>query len=254
MKMPTIASSLERRILVNYRVDPDLLASLLPHPFRPVLCRGYGVAGICLIRLGGIRPAGLPGRLGITTENAAHRVAVYWDSPEGQVTGVYIPRRDTSSALVARLGGRVFPGWHQRASFRVEEGEGRYRLEVESCDRSLHVRVSAHVASNVMPGSIFAIPDQASHFFQSAPLGYSATPVGEVFDGVELGTAGWNLRPLHLDELASSFFDDPGRFPPGTVTPDSAFLMGGLAATWRARPRLRATAAACETPQPTRRL
>jgi uncharacterized protein YqjF (DUF2071 family) len=51
---------MERRVLVNYRVDPEVLAAILPSPFRPALVDGYGVAGICLLRLRGIRPAGLP--------------------------------------------------------------------------------------------------------------------------------------------------------------------------------------------------
>jgi hypothetical protein len=105
MKVPALAAVIERRILVNYRVDPDLLGSYLPAPFRPALVGGHGVAGICLIRLGRIRPAGLPAA-GLRSENAAHRVAVCWDGPDGPVTGVYIPRRDTSSRLAALAGGR----------------------------------------------------------------------------------------------------------------------------------------------------
>jgi hypothetical protein len=59
MKAPALAAVMERRILVNYRVDPDLLGSYLPAPFRTALVGGHAVAGICLIRLGHIRPAGL---------------------------------------------------------------------------------------------------------------------------------------------------------------------------------------------------
>lgn len=74
---------MDRRILVNYRIDPDVLASALPAPFRPALVDGQGVSGICLIRLRHLRPAGLPAALGV-------------DTPDGPVTGVYIPRRDTT--------------------------------------------------------------------------------------------------------------------------------------------------------------
>ncbi|HEV2242894.1 MAG TPA: DUF2071 domain-containing protein, partial [Streptosporangiaceae bacterium] len=74
MRAPAVRAVMERRLLVNYRVDPELLAALLPAPFRPVLVGGYGVAGICLIRLGQVRPEGVPARAGLTSENAAHRV------------------------------------------------------------------------------------------------------------------------------------------------------------------------------------
>ena len=57
MWMPAIAGLIERRILLNYRVDADVLARLLPSPFEPQLVDGCGVAGVCLIRLRGVRPA-----------------------------------------------------------------------------------------------------------------------------------------------------------------------------------------------------
>ena len=56
-------------------MEPGALAAMLPAPFRPALVQGYGLAGICLIRLGGVRPASFPGSFGLTSENAAHRVA-----------------------------------------------------------------------------------------------------------------------------------------------------------------------------------
>ena len=233
MRAPTIKATIQRRILVNYRVEPAVLASLLPEPFRPTLVGGYGVAGICLIRLGGVRPAGLPSVVGMTSENAAHRIAVEWDTPTGPVTGVYIPRRDTSSRLSALLGGRAFPGWQHRARFRVEEGGGRYRVDVSSDDREVEIAVAAHRSDDVMEGSVFASVEEASAFFRCAPLGYAATPQDGVFDGVALAAEGWAIEPLHLDEVRSSFFDNGDRFPAGTAEPDSAFLMADLGTTWR---------------------
>lgn len=238
MRTSTIKATIERRILVNYRVDPDVLARTLPKPFRPALVGDFGIAGICLIRLGGIRPAGLPAGLGFTSENAAHRVAVEWDTADGPVTGVYIPRRDTSSRLGSLLGGRLFPGWQHRARFRVEEGGGSYRVEVSSHDGDVRIGVAAHRSTSVMPGSVFGTVDQASGFFRCAPVGYAATPDTGVFDGVALTAEGWAIQPLHLDDVRSSFFEDPGRFASGTATPDSAFLMAGLDTSWRAQPAL----------------
>ncbi len=241
MRAPAIRATMQRRILVNYRVDPKVLASVLPPPFRPSLVGGHGMAGICLIRLGDVRPAGLPAALGMTTENAAHRVAVEWDTPEGPVTGVYIPRRDTSSRISAALGGRIFPGWQHRARFRVTEGAGSYRIELSSRDGEVDVTVAAHRA-DALTGSVFGSVEEASAFFRCAPLGYAATPRDGVFDGVALAADEWAIAPLHLDEVRSSFFDDPARFPSGSAIPDSAFLMANLETTWRPQPELLASA------------
>ena len=90
MRLPTVTGLIDRRILANYRVDPDCMASALPQPFRPWVYRGYAVGGICLIRLKHIRPKAFPFPWGIGSENAAHRIAVEWDS-DGEVRrGVYI--------------------------------------------------------------------------------------------------------------------------------------------------------------------
>jgi hypothetical protein len=83
MRLPVINGLIRRRLLVNFRVDEDLMRSFLPAPFRPKLHRGYAIAGICLIRLERIRPIGLPSFCGISSENAAHRIAVLWDEPSG---------------------------------------------------------------------------------------------------------------------------------------------------------------------------
>ena len=222
-----INATMERRILVNYRVDPEVLAAILPPPFRPAVVHDYGLAGICLIRLAGVRPAGLPPALGVTTENAAHRIAVEWDTDDGPATGVYIPRRDTSSRLAVLLGGRAFPGWHRRARFVVDEGHGSYRIRFSN--REVDVRVTAHRADSVMTGSVFRSLDEASAFFRCASLGYAATPAPGVYDGVELATDTWGMEPLHLDEVHSTLFD---------FEPDSAFLMVGIDTTWTPLPDL----------------
>lgn len=238
-----IRATMQRRILVNFRVEPAALARSLPPFFRPTLIGGYGIAGICLIRLGGIRPVGLPSALGVTSENVAHRIAVEWDTDDGVVKGVYIPRRDTSSRLSTLLGGRVFPGWQHMARFQVDEDEDSYRVELSSRDGEVEVAVAAHRSDSVMPGSVFATVEDASRFFRCAPVGYAATPLEDVFDGVALTAEEWAIAPLHLDEVRSTFFDDPRRFPPGAAVPDSAFLMANLDTTWRAQPKLRVPAA-----------
>jgi hypothetical protein len=99
MNLPRLQGLISRRILANYRADPAVIAALLPAPFRPQLHNGYAIAGICLIRLQSIRPRGLPAFLGLSSENAAHRIAVEWNDPatDELKTGVYIPRRDSSS-------------------------------------------------------------------------------------------------------------------------------------------------------------
>ena len=242
MRAPPLRAGMQRRILVNFRVDRYILAKALPPPFRPALVHGYGVAGICLIRLARIRPLPFPAGVGLTSENAAHRVAVERDTADGPVTGVYVPRRDTSSRLAALAGGRLFPGRQHAARFDVHEGAGTYTVEVASRDGLIQIAVAASVAETVMAGSLFQSIEEASQFFGCAPVGYTPTQTDGVFDAVELRTEGWGIQPLHVDVARSSYFGDAVRFPQGSVVLDSAFLMGNLATTWQPGLKLSATA------------
>src|ERR1700674_3635491 len=121
MRLPTIAGVIRRRLLLNFRVDPGVMARQLPAPFVPKLHKGFAIAGICLIRLEAIRPKGLPRGLGLSSENAAHRIAVQWQAESGTEEGVFIPRRDSNSLMNQLAGGRLFPGVHHAARFKVHE-------------------------------------------------------------------------------------------------------------------------------------
>jgi hypothetical protein len=213
-KAPTMVGTIERRLLVNYRVDAQVLASVLPLPFRPQIIHGSGLAGICMIRLGNLRPAGLPSRMGVTTENAAHRIAVEWDGPAGPCRGVYIPRRDTSSLLTVLFGGRLFPGEHHRARFQTRETRERFEVAFASEDGTAHVSVRAHGTATLPPGSVFASLDEASTFFEDAPVGYSPTGHRGRYEGMELECATWRIHPLQVEQAESSFFQDRAVSPP----------------------------------------
>lgn len=236
MRVPVLRGVLERRILVNYRVDPDALARLLPPPFRPELVRGYGIAGVCLIRLAGVRPRWIPGALGLSSENAAHRIAVEWDGGRG----VFVARRDTDSRLGVLAGGRLFPGAHHRARFDVDETDERLAVALESADGSERVRVVAHRVSE-WPGSrLFDSLAEVSAFFERGSLGWSPARAAARFEALELCCVDWRVEPLALERVESSFFDDRTRFPAGAAELDGALLMRGVEHEWRAHPAMEA--------------
>ncbi len=233
LHLPVIRGVITRRLLVNFRIDPAALRAVLPAPFRPQLVRGYALGGICLIRLDAVRPAALPGWLGLGSENAAHRFAVEWDEAGGTHSGVYIPRRDTGSALNQLLGGRVFPGEHHRADFTVNHEGESLRLQVRGRDHELHLEVSGRTGREVASGSVLRSLAQASDFFHKGPLGWSAARNG-CCEGLALRCDSWRMEPFAVESVTSSFFDDVTRFPAGSVEFDGAFIMRGIEHEWRA--------------------
>lgn len=235
MQIPVIRGIIDRRILVNYRVDPKVLAGLVPAPFRPKLVTGAGMAGVCLIRLKGIRPRFIPSFLGISSENAAHRIAVEWDRGGETKQGVFIPRRDTSSRLNTLLGGRLFPGVHHHAAFQAHEKDDHYRVELNSDDRHTHLLVDGHLAQELPRPSVFGSLQDASDFFERGSLGYSATAKSDQFDGLELRSFNWQVHPWAVETVESSFFEDQTLFPPGSVEFDCALLMRGIDHEWHGK-------------------
>lgn len=235
MRIPVIQGVIERRILANYRVDPERIAALLPKPFRPQLIQGYAIAGICLIRLKKVRPKFLPLPIGIGSENAAHRIAVEWDVDGKLHQGVYIPRRDSSSRLNAIAGGTLFPGEHHLAKFDVIETPHMLSVAAQSKDGKMRVHVSGKVSDELPETSLFPSLGAASEFFAKGSLGYSVTGETGRFDGLELRCATWKVEPLSIEQIKSSFFDDRTLFPEGSIQFDCALLMRDIQHEWHGR-------------------
>ena len=232
MRLPVIQGVIRRRILVNFRVDPGVMQAQLPPRFRPKLHQGHAIAGICLIRLEAVRPRLVPRFLGLSSENAAHRIAVHWETDAGEKEGVFIPRRDTGSGMNQLAGGRLFPGEHHRARFAVRESPDRIDLAMHSTDGAVSVRLRGRLGG-VLPGSsCFSSLPEASSFFEPGSLGYSVTRETGRLDGIELRTHGWRVEPLQVDDVHSSYFSDETRFPRGSVDFDCALVMRNVGHEW----------------------
>jgi len=232
MRLPTIQGIIRRRILANFRIDPQIMQRQLPERFRPKLHDGCAVAGICLIRLEHIRPRFLPAILGVSSENAAHRVAVLWDEDGQTREGVFISRRDTNSHLNHFLGGRVFPGEHHQASFSVVELGSEIKLSMKSEDSVTAVEIEGETASTLPPSSIFKCLHEASSFFETGSLGYSVTSDSNRLDGLKLETKDWRVEPLLIERAYSSYFSDKNKFPKDSIEFDHALIMRNVSHRW----------------------
>jgi hypothetical protein len=234
MRLPSVHGVIRRRILVNFQVDPAVMQSQIPDRFRPKLQNGRAIAGICLIRLEEIRPRFVPAALGVSSENAAHRIAVNWTDDSGaEREGVFIPRRDTGSAINRLAGGRVFPGEHHRATFDARMAGGRVDLDMASADGEVRVRVHGETSDRLPASSCFGEVSEASRFFEGGSLGYSATSEPGRLDGVTLRTKSWKVEPLRIDDVYSSYFSDESKFPAGSVRFDCALLMRDIEHEWQ---------------------
>ncbi|MEM7698370.1 MAG: DUF2071 domain-containing protein [Verrucomicrobiota bacterium] len=241
IKIPVIHGLIRRRLLLNYRIDPDVVGKLLPRPFRPKLHRGYAIAGICLIRLEKIRPKGFPAFVGVSSENSAHRIAVTWTDSDGQERdGVFIPRRDTGAWLNSVTGGRIFPGVHHYSRFEVNDQGAEIDIDVSAKDhRESLLQVSASVTDHLPKDSVFESLRASSDFFESGCVGYSPRLQSEILDGLLLKVTNWEVTPLNIHHLNSAYFDNRAVFRKGAIHFDHALLMRDIDHEWHAEPNMR---------------
>jgi hypothetical protein len=234
MPLPTLTGLIRRRILVNFRLKPELIQPMLPAPFRPVLVDGWAIAGICLIRLEQVRPKGFPSLFGLASENAAHRLAVAWlDSDGTEREGVYIFRRESNNRLNHAVGGRLFPGVYHPGRFTITEDDDQLAFRLDSHDGAVDLHLLAAPATELEPSSIFPSVGAASAFFRRGAAGYSPARNGERAEGMHLTIPDWSARPLHLKELRSAFYQDGRHFPEGAAIYDCTLLMTKIAHEWQ---------------------
>lgn len=221
-----IDSMIERRVLLNYRLDPEMAGRLLPKPLRPQLVRGSAVAGTCFIRLGQARPIGLPTTLGWRMENAAHRIAVEWDGPDGIRRGVYLPKQFTESKISALAGRLMSPGPQQLGKFFIQETESEFDLSMRSSANFARARACR---TDSWHSELFGSHRESSDFFEASPVGWSSRQKSGSLTGVRLSTRYWSTSPLQIDELESSYF---AALPTGAAVFDHALLMQQIPASW----------------------
>lgn len=245
MRPPELQGVIRRRMLVNFRADPEVVRRLLPAPFEPKLHAGQALVGICLIRLEAIRPSGWPAWCGLSSENAAHRIAVEWTKGGERREGVFVPRRHTGSRLNRLAGGRIFPGEQLAARFDVEDAGGIVRLRMRAEDRRTTVEVVGQETDALPADSCFASLAESSAFFAAGSVGYSANHGGARADGLELVTDQWTVKPLQVEAVTSSFFDDRSVFPAGSIRFDHALIMRDIPHRWKALPDIALGAPGC---------
>ncbi|MEO8527806.1 MAG: DUF2071 domain-containing protein [Pseudolysinimonas sp.] len=221
----TLRAQVRRRLLFSYRVDPVVARTLIPEPLRPQLVDGSAVAGLCVIGLTDVRPGWLRPKVGLRTENLAHRIAVEWDEGGETHTGVYVLERHSSALLPVLLGGRLFPGFQKRARFALDETATRYRVRATGDDVSIDVDVEL---TDRWESSLFPDVAAASEFYKSGAVGWSPRRDGTV-EPLELSSEGWLASPGLVHHVESSFLD---ALPAGAATLDSVLVMRDIPSVW----------------------
>ena len=112
-----------------------------------------------------MRPKYFPFTWGLSSENAAHRIAVTWGDDK---EGVFVPRRDTDSFINQVVGGKIFPGEQHAADFHVQESAGQFDFNMKSNDQEVEISFSGEVVDKLPSTSCFKTLKESSVFSKLA--------------------------------------------------------------------------------------
>jgi len=230
--LPILEGVIARRILVNFRADHGQIALLVPRPLEVVVQKGFAVVGICLIRLEQLRLKGTPKVLGLASENMAHRVAIRFKEDGKMKNGVFIWRRDTDQNLTALLGGRLFPGVHSKAKFKVVETLKTLSIEVRTKQGEADVRLKLGDRVPWKPTRLFKTFEDAKSFFQKGDCGFSCALDKGRLEGMRLETVKWEMEPITTVKIHTAFYEELGRRSSLGLQFDCALRMRGIPHRW----------------------
>lgn len=226
-----IVGVIRHRLLINRLVDPGEVAPRLPEGIRPhVTSTGGVIVGCCLIAIDAARPAPLPAIVGSRIRAAAHRISVdvgRHDAAPSQA--VYVPRRHTDALAPVLLGGRIFPGMHDRADIELSRTDDTLRWSVRSRDHrpdSAGARFDIAVEAD-LSGSVETSSEIADVVIGTV-LGVSPGPRPGSLEAADMCPAVTTAHRVELRFLQSDFLES---FE--TAEPAETLLMTDVGVTWR---------------------
>ena len=220
-----IRGTIRSRLLLNALVDPDEAAARLPEGLRPHETPDGTVVGCCLLEIEHIRPSLLPASMGRTMRAAAHRISAEWEDESGETTvGVHVSMRHTDSRLGVALGGRWFPGVHERARIDVSLSHDRLLWTVLPVDDFSGFPINASVT--VPSGRDSEPSDAVGVACLDASVGLSPNHHG-VLEGARMEPDHHNACEVIVEQLDSTYLS-------GFVTarPSRSYLMRDIGVTW----------------------
>jgi uncharacterized protein YqjF (DUF2071 family) len=224
-------------VSINYAVEPERLARLLPAPLEPEVFRGSAWVQVLMSSLRDMRPQGVSPLLGVCFYQVSYRAAVRYRNANGDWRrGGYFVRSETSDPVMRRVGNAL-------KEFKFHEfGEAQMVMAREG-----ELLTAAVDPEPAFPGG------RLVGVFDTRPLPHP--PPGSVWTGLEdlheplvecydaLGVAEgfvyvltidrepWNARFVTPVQLYSEYFDD-GPLAPGARL-DSVLHLTECAYRWR---------------------
>lgn len=213
--------------LVNFSIEPAVLAAALPTPLVPDTYGGRAWLSVVIARMERMRPVGVPGMLGITYNQVVYRAVVRC----GDRRGVHFLRSDADSRIMAALGNAMsFFAFHHARIIFGDHAAGT--VSVRSADGTADIEARfANPRPRLPSSSAFADLDEAKQWLvELFDAFHPRTP--RLVDVVSIRRNDWRLTVVDDEIGRYAFMDGSGMFPRGTTAIDSIFAVKDLTYRW----------------------
>jgi len=215
--------------LVNFGMEPDLLASLLPSPITPDVHNNEAFLSIVISDLRDMRPTFLPKGLGFNFAQIVYRAIVTCNGERG----VHFLRSDADNRIMC-LTGNLFSFFHfNHAKISYFRNQDQHCIDVKTRDgvADISAEYGIQKSTNETPASsVFSSLEDAKHFFAELYVAFSTLP--GYTTAVRIDRTNWDVSFVSDKKATYSFMNGSSYFPKGSTRLDSIFYVEDLFYHW----------------------
>jgi uncharacterized protein YqjF (DUF2071 family) len=218
--------------LVNFSMEPETLARVLPSPLEAHLVGGRAFLSVVIADMDRMRPAFLPAFCGVTYQQVVYRAVVRC----GRERGVHFLRSDADNRLMVLMGNLLsFFGFHEAHIISGQSG-GQHHIDLATAPgdhANIHASFDLTSARRIVPdGSVFQSVDEAQASLVELYAAFHPQPGEAAVRTVRIKRSAWNIQFVDEPRSRFDFMNGSAAFPVGSTRLDSVIYVEDVDYFW----------------------
>lgn len=225
-------------VSLNYAVQPDAVAALLPSPLEPEIFEGTAWVQVLLSSLRDMRPQGLASLFGVNFYQVSYRAAVRYRDAHGQWRrGGYFVRSETNHAVMQAVGNALvefkFHDFGAAQMYLVRDGERlTAAVDAERPGGKIVGVFNTQPLAGPPTGSVWRDLEHLQYPLVECYDAFGVDPEERFMHTLTIDRAPWNARFVEPVELYCEYVDT-GALGGGVARLDSTLHIPRCAYRWR---------------------
>jgi hypothetical protein len=185
----SITAELEERLLFNFRIAPEVLATALPVPWlKPLVVNGTSILSFCILHLKNVTIWPLPGSIiGWKTISCAYRCGILDSSDGPPQPGVWIVDRLADLPIIAKLSPWLLCDTLPVIRPRIGHFGDQIKVEIDYPDNSPFFKANIGPApGGEFRSKTFKTMQEFSSFIHNGVTSYAASIYGDALTKIDL--------------------------------------------------------------------